>query len=187
MVVEEANAVGTTHLRSGLLGDPHRSEIRRLLDEYVTVRLKAVETGDVGQGLAASEAIHGLLWSQAEAVARQDPHSIVVGLFVQSLNETIDLHAKRVLIGLRSRIPFVIWLILYLVAFFSLVELGYLGGLVGSRRSLSVAALVLTFSVVLWLIADLDRQREGVVSVSQQALIELQESWRAAAVQSGSP
>jgi hypothetical protein len=111
----------------------------------------------------------------------------VAGLFVQTLNETIDLHSKRVLIGVRSRIPFIIWLTLYLVTCLSMVELGYHGGMVGSRRSLSVAALVLTFSIVLWLIADLDRQREGVVSVSQQPLIELQRSWRAAAGQSASP
>jgi len=29
----------------------------------------------------------------------------MTGLFIQSLNELIDLHAKRLLVGLRSRIP----------------------------------------------------------------------------------
>jgi hypothetical protein len=69
IVVEEANAVGTTHLRAGLLVEPYRSVIRRLLDEYVTARLTAVETGDVDRGISESEALHARLWAQAEALA----------------------------------------------------------------------------------------------------------------------
>lgn len=184
MVVEEANAIGTTYLRAGLLAEPHRSEIRDLLNEYVSVRLKAVRTGNIERAMSESAVLHSRLWSHAEAVAAKDPHSIVAGVFIQSLNETIDLHAKRVLIGVRSRIPIIIWLALSFITFLSMVELGYHEGMTGSRRSLAIAALVLTFSIVILLIADLDRQREGLIHVSQQAMIELQESWKASPLQS---
>jgi hypothetical protein len=91
----------------------------------------------------------------------------VVGLFVQSLNETIDLHAKRVQAGIRSRIPGAIWVGLLTVAVLSLTTLGYFEGLAGTRRSLAVLADAVAFSVVIELIADLDRPQEGVLRVSQ--------------------
>jgi hypothetical protein len=179
MVVKEANAIGTTHLRAGLLTEPERSAIRDLLEQYVKVRVEAVRTGDIERGISESSTLHRRLWTLAEAAAAKDSHSITTGLFIQALNETIDLHSERVLIGVHSRIPIIIWLALYLIAFFSMAELGYHEGIAGSRRSLAVAALVVSFATVMWLIADLDRQREGLIQVSQQAMIELRESWHA--------
>jgi hypothetical protein len=100
----------------------------------------------------------------------------VVGLFVQSLNEVIDLHAKRLQAGLRSRIPGAIWLGLFAVAALSLATMGYHAGLSGTRRSLAILAVAVTFSVVIELIADLDRPQEGVLRISQQALLDVQRS-----------
>lgn len=177
MVVDEANAVGTTYLRAGLLPDPHRSQVRELLQQYVNVRLEAVRSGDIEYAVAESESLHGQLWPHAEALAKLDPQSEFAALFVESLNEMIDLHSNRLLISVRSRIPIVIWMTLYFVAAFSMIGLGYHAGLTASRRSLAMVVLVVTFSVVIMLIADLDRPREGLIRVSQQALVDLQSSW----------
>jgi ABC-type molybdate transport system ATPase subunit len=54
--------------------------------------------------------------------------------------------------------------------------MGYHAGMVGTRRSLAIVAVAFTFSVVIELIADLDRPQEGVLRVSQQALTDLQRS-----------
>ncbi|MGH7983656.1 MAG: hypothetical protein ACREFF_11020 [Candidatus Udaeobacter sp.] len=175
VLLDEANAIGTTYLRAGML--PERGEeIRVLLRDYVGTRLEAVQSNDVAEGIRRSENIQQQLWSHAEAVGGKNPNSIVVGLFVQSLNEAIDLHAKRVQAGLRSRIPGAIWLALFAVAALSLAAMGYQAGLVATRRSLAVFAVAFTFSVVIELIADLDRPREGVLRVSQHALLDLQRS-----------
>jgi hypothetical protein len=100
----------------------------------------------------------------------------VVGLFVQSLNEVIDLHAKRVTAGLRNRIPGAIWVALFAVAVLSFAAMGYHAGLSRTSRSVAELAVAVTFSVVIGLIADLDRPQEGVLKVSQQALIDLRQS-----------
>lgn len=176
LVLDEANAIGTTYLRAELLPQPQQTEIRRLLREYVDARLQAVQPGQIGEAIQRSESLQNRLWAQAVGVGEKNPGSMVVSLFIQSLNEVIDLHAKRVTVALRSRIPLVIWGALYLVAVFSLVELGYYAGMSGSRRSLATLALVFTFSVVMLLIADLDRPQEGLMRVSQQAMIDLQNS-----------
>jgi hypothetical protein len=103
----------------------------------------------------------------------------VVGLFVQSLNEVIDLHAKRVQAGLRNRISGAIWVGLLAVATLSLSAMGYQAGLAGTRRSLAVLAVAVAFSVVIELIADLDRPQEGVLKVNQHALLDAQRSMNA--------
>ena len=86
---------------------------------------------------------------------------------------------KRVQAAVRSRIPGAIWVGLFAVAAFSLAAMGYHAGLVGTGRSLAVLAVALTFSVVIELIADLDRPQQGVLRVSQRALLDLQQSMRA--------
>jgi hypothetical protein len=180
LVLDEANAIGTTYLRTSML--PERGEeIRALLKRYVDVRLKAIRENNVAGGLRQSENIQNELWSQAVIVGGKHPNSIVVGLFVQSLNEVIDLHGKRVQAGLRNRVPGAIWFVLLAMSMVSLAAMGYHAGLAGARRSLVVLAVAFAFSAVIGLIADLDRPQQGVVAVGQHALLDLQRSLNAPA------
>jgi hypothetical protein len=57
-----------------------------------------------------------------------------------------------------------------------MAEMGYQTGLSGSRRPLATPALALAFSLVMLLIADLDRPQAGWVTVSQKPMLELLES-----------
>ena len=97
----------------------------------------------------------------------------MIGLYIQSLNEVIDLHATRMM-GARSRIPFVLWIALYFLASLGIAAVGYQSALAAVRRSPVKIALVLAFTCVLYLIADLDRSQEGLLRVSQQPMIDLQ-------------
>jgi len=176
VLLDEANAIGTTFLRAEMLPEPHGVECRELLRDYVDVRLQAVEPGQLEQSLAESGELQRALWNQATQAAAKDTHSIVTGLFLQSLNEVIDLHSKRVLLALRNRIPEIVWLALYFITFLAMGALGYQEGLSRSRRSLVVMSLLLTFSAVILLIADLDRPAEGLIRVSQRTMLDLRES-----------
>jgi hypothetical protein len=89
----------------------------------------------------------------------------------------IDLHTERLALGVRNRIPVTIWGTLYLVAVLGTAVMGYHTGLAGSARSLAMLSLVLAFSAVMTLIADLDRPQEGLLRVSQQALADLRNSF----------
>jgi hypothetical protein len=175
LVLDEANAIGTTYLRAAMLPE-QRDEIRALLRSYVDARLEAVQSGRAVEQILQSENIQNQLWSAATAAGLQHPDSIVVGLFVQSLNEVIDLHAKRVTAGLRNRIPGAIWLALLTIAVLSMAAMGYHAGLVGTTRSLAIIVVAVAFSAVIALIADLDRPQEGALTVSQQALIDVRQS-----------
>ncbi len=175
LVLDEANAIGTAHLRAGMLPD-RRREVRALLRDYVDIRVQAVQANKVADGIRRSEQLQDELWAHAVVLGEKHPASIVVGLFIQSLNEVIDIHAKRVTAGVRNRIPGTIWLALLTVAVLAFTAVGYHAGLAGTSRSLAPVAVALTFSVVIGLIADLDRPQEGSLVVNQQALIDLRKS-----------
>lgn len=174
VVVDEANAIGTTWLRAGLLPDEHAKRVRPLLREYVEARLVAPRTGDLQEAVRRSDELQRALWAEAESVGQQHPNSIVVGLFIEALNETIDIHATRMLTVTQGRIPAPLWVALVTVTVLTMGGVGYFCGLSRSRRSPQLLVLALCFSAILVLVADLDRPREGFIRVSQQAMVDLQ-------------
>jgi hypothetical protein len=99
LVLEEANAVGTTYLRSQALAEPYQTKVAALLREYVADRLKYYAAGIDPEKLDEVNRQTGQmqteLWSQVMDAINKDPHSIPAGLFISSLNEVIDLHMKR--------------------------------------------------------------------------------------------
>jgi hypothetical protein len=56
--------------------------------------------------------------------------------------------------------------------------MGYHAGLSRTSRLIAELAVAFTFSVVIGFIADLDRPQEGVLTVSQRALVNLQQSMK---------
>lgn len=104
----------------------------------------------------------------------------MTGLFIQSLNDVIDLHAKRLFVGVRSRIPTVIWAALFALALLGMASMGYQAGISATRRTPAMLLLSLSFAGVLFLVVDLDRPQEGFLTVSQQAMIDLQKTMKSA-------
>lgn len=175
-VLEEANAIGTTFLRAGFLPQPQRDEVQRLLREYVDIRLATVRDGNVAEGIKQSERIQSRLWTQATQAVESNQRPVAVGQFIQSLNDVIDVHAKRVLVGLRSRVPTIIWGAMLSLAFVGIGSMGYQAGLSATRRSPAMVLLALAFALVLFLIADLDQSQSGLLRVSQAAIGDVQRS-----------
>lgn len=175
-MLEEANAIGTTYLRSRLLPEPQGAELAELLRRYTKLRAQRMTPDNIAEVLADSSQLHQAMWSQAVAAAERNPGSIMTGLCVESLNESIDLHSKRVFVGLYSRIPVMIWLMLLILVVLGMASLGYQSGLSATRRSLETPVFALAFTCVLYLIVDLDRAHEGLLQISPRALIQLSES-----------
>lgn len=173
LVIDEANAIKTTYLRAGYLPDSYRIEIRNLLKEYVSLRLEALNTGNIEQGVKESEDLQDRLWLQAVTLAEKNSNSEVIALFIESLNKVIELHTKRINLGIYFRIPLIIWLALFFVTILAIGSLGYQIGLINAHYLGISLLLILTFSSVFVLIADLDRPQEGFIKVSQQSLIDL--------------
>lgn len=175
LTLDEATSIQTTYLRAGLLSEPQRSDIRNLLREYVKVRVEVFETGHIDKAVRRSEELHEQLWLQASALAEKKSPPAFTNLFIRSLNDLIDLHKKRLTAALRNRIPGVIWGALFFLTILGMGAVGYQTGLEGARRNIIVFVIVLAFSVVIFVIADLDHSRQGLLQISQKPMIEVQE------------
>ena len=180
LVRDEANAIGTAWLRSDFLPEPDRAEAKGLLRKYVDDRLGAAQAQDLNQMeelLVESRRIQHQLWEMAVENARKDMNSDVAALYIESLNDLINIHALRVAIALHAQIPGVIWLVLYALVILGMIATGYQTAITGSaRRSRAVSLLVLSFSLVIALIAVLDRPESDFIRVPQKPLIDLRAS-----------
>ena len=173
-VLDESNAIMTAYLRAGLAPEPHRTEMRKLLSEYADIRLSAIQTGNIEQGIRRSKDLQRMLWAHAEALMKKNVPVNLVTHIGQSLTSVFDLDAKRVMLG-RHRISGVIWVALYLVSILAMGVMGYHAGLTGSSRTWAIFAMALAYSIVIGLIADLDRPHTGLLTVSQQETAEIRD------------
>lgn len=170
-VLQEANAIGTTYLRVDFLPGELRDPARELLRQYTALRAGGAASYMSSEGMAKTSAIHDQLWGIADN-AETISDTVATGLFIQSLNDMIDLDAIRVT-GYRNRIPDTIWVMLGLVTIFSMIAIGYESGLTGARNWAVTILLTAVFTTVIVLIADLDRPQTGLIQVSQQPLLDL--------------
>jgi hypothetical protein len=174
LVVEEAQIIRSAYLQAGYLTQPYPEEIRSLLRDYVDLRIATPDTqNNIDEVLVRSEEMQAELWSLTEAVVEETPGRDEVSLFIASVNETINIHNRRVA-ALRARLPETIVLVLYLVATLTMAMVGFQNSYNGKRNYFSALSVILIFTVVMMLIIDLDRPQEGLLKVSQQALIDLQ-------------
>ena len=184
LVLDEANAIGTTYLRAQLLPDPSRKEVSQLLRRYVDVRVEFYQAGINQRRLQRvdvdTENLHKALWSHAIVTGGKDPRAIPTGLFIQSLNDVIDLHAKRVT-ALENHVPESVFILLCIVATLSMGLVGYGAGMGMVRNLLPTVISVILIASVILLIMDLDRPRRGLIKVSQQRMVDLQDSFKRSA------
>ena len=178
LVLQEANSIGTTYLRASLLPEVQKRAVEKLLARYVDVRLDFFKAGnDAAKILAAENEVASLqrsLWANAVAASKEAPNPITVS-FITSLNETIDLDASR-MNAHRSRVPAAVWLLVLVVAGAGCFASGYSAGACGVRTGFSNVMLPLLIAVVITIISDFDRPRQGLISVSQQPLVDLKAS-----------
>src|SRR6478752_2864733 len=111
VVLDEANAIKTTYLRAGYLPEPASSESRDLLREYVPLRIVLTAGGNLDADIARSVEIQQQLWAIGEGVARTTDQGDLVSLYLDSLNQVIDLHEARVTARF-ARVPETILLLL---------------------------------------------------------------------------
>ena len=181
LLVEEANSIGTTWLRADFLPESHRDKVKELLREYTELHVEQFQH-DFGsppfmQARARVSEIVRELWQHGSAGAEEKP-SPLTNSFIASLNETIDLDTSR-MVARRNHVPGAVWLLLLLVAGCGAWSSGFVSGAGGFRSVFSQWIFPLLISVVITLISDIDRPRRGIISISQQPLVDLLETMAA--------
>jgi hypothetical protein len=165
-------AAGTNDAR------PHNTQ-SAIMREYVDTRLEFYDAGidpiRLQQAIDKNQQIQDQLWQQAIAVSAIDPRSVPTGLFIQSLNEVIDLHAAR-LAAMKNRVPEVIIVLIFIVSIVTLSLIGYALGMFQHRSFIPTLMALILIAIIIVAIIDLDAPRSGLIRISQESMIKLQQS-----------
>jgi hypothetical protein len=171
LVVKEANAIGTTILRSETLPAPQARAMRDLLRDYVDARIafvmadrKPAEQAKVSE---RSDKLQAQMWAIAVAEADRE-RTPVFALFEATLNDTIDVSAEESA-ALSGNIPDAVIVAMFVVILATSLLSGY--GFGGSgRHAVASVLLALMIALVVAAILDLDSAQAGFIRVSLQPL-----------------
>lgn len=179
LIVKEANAIGTFYLRTDLLPEPTRGELKTRLRRYLEVRLEGYQdAGDselFAQWLHESDALQAQCWSLLEGVAPR-LQTAVLNLTTQALNDMLDVSAER-LAASRNIIPNTIFALLVVGMMGSAMLLGFRPE-THARGGLPWVIFVVILTAVMFALVDLDVPQRGRIRSDQQPLHDLQQQLR---------
>jgi hypothetical protein len=171
---EEANAIGTEFLRADLLPAEDGGKVRALLAKYVQQRL-LFYTVDDKSALARIDsettALENAMWQTVSHAATANPTPLAA-LATAGMNDVINARGYTQA-AWWNRIPLAAWSLMALIAVAANLTLGY-----GDRQTDWIMLLVLpvVISIAIFLIADIDSPRGGVIRVPPQNLVALSQS-----------
>jgi hypothetical protein len=173
VTLREANSIGTTALRTDLLDAKTRDAIRVELRSYVAARIAfaAASANEQARNRAGtmSNGLQMAMWHQATAAARRDPRSTTIPLFIEALNDTIDLSSEQDA-ALRFHIPGLVLGVLVLISATAAVLMGFGFGRKNYRGQASTITFAVMLALALGIIIDLDRPQRGFIRVSLEPL-----------------
>ena len=171
---EEANAIGTEYLRADLLPAEDAGKVRDLLTKYLEQRV-LFYTVDDAASLARLDSettnLEKALWQTLSRVANANPTQ-PIALAVSGMNDVLNARGYTQA-AWWNRIPLAAWGLMGLIAIAANMVLG-----LGERQTDAFLLLVLpiVISIALFLIADIDSPRGGVIRVLPDNLIALSRS-----------
>lgn len=168
LLLDEATAIYEVFLRADMLPPDARRKVRQDLRDYVTVRLDT--DGDKKERIRQSEALQQSIWDTSIDAGEAMGDVFPKELYFDSLGELISLHQKRVTVGLQQRMPWIIWAVLYALAVLAFSVSGYHGGVSSGQRSAARPIVVLAFSMLVALVADLDDPSAGFLQLNEMPL-----------------
>jgi hypothetical protein len=173
LVVDEANAISTTYLRSQLFDEPARGRLSSLLLKYARDRKLVFEAGDVRRRIDEADKVtdndERLLWAATSDALHQPADIVWVTPFLQAMNSMFDLAASRHA-SLEARIPPRVIDVSMLYAFLTAGMVGFGLGVAHNRRPVQSTLMFLMIGVTIGLIKDLDHPRSGGVNVPEKPL-----------------
>ena len=177
-VVNDANAIGTTYLRAQTLSEPMRRLSLPLFKRYAdaSLSLSSSRPGSPAakRAIAAESVLQRRLWSLAGQALDVQPTQSAPRLYVESLNEMIDMQTTRVS-ALNNRVPSAIVLIEVIGAATALGLMALYLALL-SRGVVTVLLAAGLVTLVLFVSFDLDRPTRGFITIPTAPLVAVRAS-----------
>lgn len=176
--VTEANAIGTSYLRSQLLAEPVRKKSLELWPRYTDLALQVSRevpnSPSMRRTTAAEDALQRQLWSLAGEAIGAAPLASAPRLYVDNLNSTFDAQLAR-LAALNNRVPGAVLLLEVVGAAVALGLLALHISILGRGLVAMLGATVLV-TLLLLVIFDLDRPTRGLIKIPSAPLASVRAS-----------
>ena len=171
---EEANAIGTQYLRADLLPAEDADKVRASWAKYLQQRVLFYTVDDkasLAQVDSETTNLENAMWQTVSRAANANPTQ-PIALAVAGMNDVLNARGYTQA-AWWNRIPLAAWGLMGLIAIAANLILGY-----GERQtdSLSLLVLPVVISIAMFLIADIDGPRGGVIRVLPDNLIVLSQS-----------
>ncbi len=174
----EANSIGTEYLRAAFLPPADAATTRTLLRRYLDQRILLYQSRDEAHRVQLRQGIIELqaqLWSTVQKAALAQP-SALTALAAAGMNDVLNSQGYTQA-AWWNRIPPEAWLLMFLIALFCNVLVGY-ATTGATLRTLLLIILPLLLATAFLLIADIDSPRGGVIRITAQNLLSLSEQMR---------
>jgi membrane protease YdiL (CAAX protease family) len=177
LVLEEANAIGTTYLRSQMLEPVDRARISKMLVDYTDNRLALAKAppDQIPPLLAKNDQLLTDLWTATLAAWPSIKGLDFSSSYLETMNNMIDLDSSRKAARL-VRVPSTVFFVLFVYVITSAGVLGYAGANKEGRGATTFLFLLLAISLMLTL--DIDRPTSGRVKESQAPMERLRDTLR---------
>ena len=177
-VVDEANAIGTTYLRAQTLPEPIRTQSLERLVRYTDTSIALSESvpnsPKARAAIADGQRLQRDLWGLAGQALAEKPVDSAPRLYVETLNEMIDMQTVRVA-GLNNRVPGAVLAVEVGGAAVALAMLAFYITILG--RGVGTVLLAAGLITLLLLVTfDLDRPTRGLIKVPDTPLVNLRAS-----------
>jgi hypothetical protein len=172
LIVEEANAIGSTANFASMLPKQAQQAVLGLLREYAAVRIglgRPYDPAKLERDIDKSRELLAQLWQQAAAVS--EAQSLPTNRFIISLDEMTKVQQQRI-ISRQYDVPSAILFMMLGVAFVAMGFTGYQSGLTESRLRAATLITAITIALVIVLVIDLDQPARGFIRVPVQALVD---------------
>ena len=188
-VVDEANAIGTTYLRAQTLAEPVRTgsleRLVRYTDTSIRLSHSVPDSPAERQAIADGQQLQRQLWRLAGQALDTAPTASAPRLYVESLNQMIDMQTVHVS-ALGNRVPGAVLTLEVASAAVALGLLAFYLAILG-RGVLTVLLAAALVTLLLLVTFDLDRPTRGLIRVPATPLTDVRASMALPPTATGPP
>jgi hypothetical protein len=171
---QEANAIGTEYVRAMQLSPAEAAKVQALLRSYLDQRILNYKTRGARELLqinARTAQLQTEMWSAASTSVAALP-SPMATFVLGGMNDVLNSQGYTQA-AWWNRIPTAAWILLIVISIFCNLLVGYDAP---GRNPFLLLILPIFLSISLFLIADIDTPRRGIINVEPQNLESLAES-----------
>lgn len=171
LAIREANAIQTAYLHSELIHFKDPLKIKRIFQEYVDIKMEEYNSNMSSKHVARLIQLETELWNTFKEVAKSD-RGALESTYALALHDLFDSASSRSF-ALIKMLPPAFYLLILIILSIGLASLNYDRGYQGDAFHWRASALIFIFGILLLFIYDLDHSKGGLISISQDAFVEL--------------